>query len=171
MNNVDVLAVVNDECVFARPYVFGEFMEEDYDGDFARIAECLTEKVTGDSRFINAIGVEKAKNAHFHIEIFGSECEECNNLDTFLAIKMDIAGEDTAFYLEYEMVQCGRHEGIAPQAVAVTVGRKTYPMHIFEWSCSGCTSPKTLKNERCTHADTLEQTFQEILAEDFIITH
>lgn len=115
MNKTEMLAVVNNDCILVSPFAFYEFMEGDYDGDFARIAECLTEKVTGDSRFINAIGVEKAKNAHFHIEIFGSECEECNNLDTFLAIKMDIAGEDTAFYLEYEMVQCGRHEGIVPQ--------------------------------------------------------
>lgn len=161
-------AVINEEVLMIQQAVLTDLMDEMFNGTINKIEEAITNMVTKDQRFIDAVGKRKAKKTRFHLLPLCYMCDECDSIQYIMQLGMTVGDEETDFHYEYYLLNSGDSTEIshAPSIIYTNDG-KSQLMKVFEYGSNGITSTKTFEN---LHGDvdkevTVEDIFEEILSE------
>jgi len=168
MSKKNLVAVVNDNLfMVGRGNLTGSTEEE-----FVKFSEALsggiTEYVTKDPRFVEAVGEKVAKNAHFAVLPICYDCEICGEPLYIMRVVMSVGNKETDFLYDYSLVANPVVTDFehAPMVLYNNDG-KSQLMQVFEVMRSGVTLVTTLKNG-CSEdgtVDYLERIFAEILSD------
>ena len=173
MRNEKLTAVVNEDLLLVHKGFLAYPTIEMFHSDIEKIAEAITERITNDQRFVNAVGKKVAKKVHFDVMPICYECEACGKMEFIMRVVMNVGDQETDFLYDYSLVMGSFNEEPkdAPYVLYDNDG-KSQLMQVYESVCSGVTSVKTLKNGRGADGsdDYLERIYTEIMAEgDFKI--
>lgn len=168
MRNEKLTAVVNEDLLLVHKGFLAYPTIEMFHSDIEKIAEAITERITNDQRFVDAVGKKVAKNARFDVLPLCHECEDCGEKVFFMRVVMFVGNYETDFVYDYSLVMGPfNDEPTDSPYVLYSNDSKSQLMQVYESVCSGVTSVKTLKNGRGADGsdDYLERIYTEIMAE------
>lgn len=167
--NKNLIAVVNNDLLMVSKNTPDCIVEDDSLDGLEIIASAITNHVTKDKRFVNAIGKTIAKQVQFDVIPVCYECDDCGTEYYFMQVVMFIGNQETDFHYDYQLVDYPMSESTeCTPYVLYNNNGKSQLMQVFDVCGNGITSPKTFKNghkQLQPNEKTLEEIFSEILSE------
>lgn len=167
--NNNLIAVVNNDLLMVSKNTPDCMVEDNTVDGLEIVSSAITNHVTKDKRFIDAVGKENAKKVQFFVSSACYETEDCSSRKYCIDIVMLVGEQETDFYYIYYLSEYPNVESIdySPFVLYNNNG-KSQLMQVFEAWGKGITSAKTFKNghkQLQPNEKTLEEIFSEILSE------
>lgn len=165
----NLIAVINNDLLMISKNTPDCMVENNPVDGLEIVSSVITNYVTNDKRFIDAVGPQIAKQAKFNIKPICYECDDCAGANYILHVGMCIGKQETDFHYDYCMCDYSMTDGMeCALFVLYNNSGKSQLMVVFETCGNGITSPKTFKNgtrQMEPNEKSLEEIFCEILSD------